>query len=442
MIESLVQSSLWHYERSTLSATFSYIEISSSYSFAQMKLSHNLSIDDERAVEQFTQSVIENSVETFRAMHELQNQVRQHDVIISFSFIVFSSSAYIELNSQSLMMIAQIVAQTLNNQSSFVVHLSANSVVAFIASRFKKLLDISEYERNKNRLNAWKQSLIQRMNMNDDHYFSHRVKIVYVESRLIIDKKTHNLMSQYRVNDLCIIFIFADWWHKLRHCCNNFFKTEDAHLYLREILKQDMNSFADYYNLFYQKKECSLMKNFSLIDCLKRNVNYFTQVIVFFWRNLDEIRSFIFHQWVQAFFDIDEELQQLKHCQSHFIFVIVLFIKVKSISASTSNSWDSKIIISVTVVLTVSSSLSFSLLDESMNLSFVIVIVQDKTLIVSEIKKICNKWKLCYYCKLQHLSKIAKECSNKKFFTLRIMNVYDSDVVSINEEVSLSAKKV
>jgi len=119
-----------------------------------MKLSHNLSIDDERAVEQFTQSVIENSVETFRAMHELQNQVRQHDVIISFSFIVFSSSAYIELNSQSLMMIAQIVAQTLNNQSSFVVHLSANSVVAFIASRFKKLLDISEYERNKNRLNA------------------------------------------------------------------------------------------------------------------------------------------------------------------------------------------------------------------------------------------------------------------------------------------------
>ncbi len=278
--------------------------------------------------------------------------------------------------------------------------------------------------------------------MNDDHYFFHRVKIVYVESRLIIDRKTHNLMSQYWVNDLCIIFIFADWWHKLRHYCDNSFETEDARLYLRETLKQDMNSFVDYYNLFYQKKECSLMKDFSLIDCLKRNVNYFTQVVVFFWRNFDEIRSFIFHQWIQAFSDIDEELQQIKHRQSRFVFVIVSFIKVKSISASISNSLSSKIIISVTVVLTVSSSLSLSFLDESMNLSFVILIIQDKTLIVSEIKKICNKWKLCYYCELQHSSKIVKECSNKKLFTLRIMNVYDSDVVSIDEEVSLSAKKV
>ncbi len=407
-----------------------------------MKSSHNLSIDDERAVEQFAQSVIENSVKIFRAMQELQNQVRQHDVIILFSFIVLSSSIYIELNSQSLAMIAQIIAQILNNQSSLIIHSSANSVAVIIASRFEKLLDISEYERNKDRLNAWEQSLIQRMNVNDDHYLFHRVKIIYAESRLIIDKKIHNLMNQYQVNDLCIIFIFADWWHKLHHCCNNSFKTEDAHLYLHETLKQNINSFIDYYNLFYQKKECSLMKNFSLIDCLKRNVNYFTQVVVFFWRNLDETRSFIFHQWVQAFFDIDEELQQLKHHQSRFVFIIISFIKVKSISASISNSLSSKIIISVTVVSTVSSSFSLSFLDESMNLSFIIVIIQDKTLIVSEIKKIRNKWKLCYYCKLQHSSKIAKECSNKKLFTLRIMNVYDSDIVSINEEVLLSAKKV
>ncbi len=339
-------------------------------------------------------------------------------------------------------MIAQIVAQILNNQSFFIVHFSANSVAVFIASRFKKLLDISEYEKNKDQLNAWEQSLIQRMNVNDNRYFSHQVKIIYVESWLIIDKKTHNLMSQYWVNDLCIIFIFADWWHKLCHYYDNSFKAEDAHLYLREILKQDMNSFADYYNLFYQKKEHSLMKDFLLIDCLKRNVNYFIQVIIFFWWNLDETRSFIFHQWVQAFSNIDEELQQLKHRQSHFIFIIISFIKVKSISALTSNFWDSKIIIFVTVILTVSSSLSLSLLDESMNLSFVIVIIQDKTLTVSEIKKICNKWKLCYYCKLQHLSKIIKECSNKKLFTLHIMNVYNNDVVNINEEVSLSARKV
>ena len=43
-----------------------------------MKSSYNLSIDDERAVEQFTQSMIENSVKIFRAMRKLQNQVQQH----------------------------------------------------------------------------------------------------------------------------------------------------------------------------------------------------------------------------------------------------------------------------------------------------------------------------------------------------------------------------
>ncbi len=79
-------------------------------------------------------------------------------------------------------MIVQIVAQILNNQSSFVIHLSANSVAVFIAFKFKKLLDIFEYEKNKDWLNAWEQSLIQRMNVNDDHYFSHWVKIIYVES--------------------------------------------------------------------------------------------------------------------------------------------------------------------------------------------------------------------------------------------------------------------
>ncbi len=220
--------------------------------------------------------MIENSVEIFHVMQELQNQVRQHDVIISFLFIIFSSSIYIKLNSQFLAMIAQIIAQILNNQSLIIIHLFANSVAVFIVSKFKKLLNISEYEKNKDQLNAWEQSLIQCMNVNNDHYFFHWVKIIYIESRLIIDKKIHNLMNQYQVNDLCIIFIFADWWHKLHHCCDNSFKTEDALLYFRKTLKQDMNNFVDYYNLFYQKKEYSLMKDFSLIDCLKCNVNYFT----------------------------------------------------------------------------------------------------------------------------------------------------------------------
>ncbi len=128
---------------------FSYIEILSSYFFAQMKSSHNLSINNERAVKQFTQSMIENSVEIFRVMQELQNQVQQHDVIISFSFIILSFSVYIELNSQSLAIIIQIIAQILNNQSFFIIHFFVNSVAIIITFKFKKLLDIFKYEKNK-----------------------------------------------------------------------------------------------------------------------------------------------------------------------------------------------------------------------------------------------------------------------------------------------------
>ncbi len=40
-----------------------------------MKLFHNFLINDEHAVKQFAQSMIENLVEIFRAMQELQNQV-------------------------------------------------------------------------------------------------------------------------------------------------------------------------------------------------------------------------------------------------------------------------------------------------------------------------------------------------------------------------------
>jgi len=119
-----------------------------------MKSSYNLSINDEHAVKQFAQSMIENSVEIFRAMQELQNQVQQHDVIISFSFIVLNSSIYIKLNSQSLVIIFQIIAQILNNQSLLVVHSSANSVAVSTFIKFEKLLNIFEYEKDKNQLNV------------------------------------------------------------------------------------------------------------------------------------------------------------------------------------------------------------------------------------------------------------------------------------------------
>ena len=78
--------------------------------------------------------------------------------------------------------------------------------------------------------------------------------------------------------------------------------------------------------------------------------------------------------------------------------------------------------------------------DESMNLSFVIVIVQDKSLAIPKVKEICNKWKLCYYYKLQHSSKTTKEYFNKKLFALYFVDL--DNIVNVDEDVSLLARKV
>ena len=55
------------------------------------------------------------------------------------------------------------------------------------------------------------------------------------------------------------------------------------------------------------------MNDASLVDCLKRNVNYATQLIAFSWQGSDRKRPSIFYEYVQAFTETDKELQQLKH---------------------------------------------------------------------------------------------------------------------------------
>jgi len=101
-------------------------------------------------------------------------------------------------------------------------------------------------------------------------------------------------------------------------------------------------SFAEYYNLFYQKKECSQMEDASLIDCMKRNVSYSTQVAAMSWRTSDGKRPSTFQQWVQAFTETDEELQQLKHRQPRINSSIAAPTKSKTVSVPTNNRLGSK----------------------------------------------------------------------------------------------------
>ena len=120
-------------------------------------------------------------------------------------------------------------------------------------------------------------------------------------------------MSQYWVKGLCTLLSFEEYLQELCHLCDNSFKAEDAHTYLCDTHKQDSMSFAEYYHLFSQKKEHFWMNDTSLIDCLKCNINYAIQLTAFSWWGSDEKWPSIFYEYIQAFTETDEELQQLKH---------------------------------------------------------------------------------------------------------------------------------
>ena len=172
-----------------------------------------------------------------------------------FNFIFFASFECMRTHTSSFCafdynVFVRVIHEIMQNVFSiltFVINVisfsSLNMITSLFISRFEKFLDIIEYDENRNCLNTWKQNLIQRMNANHDRYFINRVKIVYVESRLIIEKKAHNLMSQYRMNDLCTLINFVDWRQKFRHACDNFFEVENARRYFQNELKQNIMSF-------------------------------------------------------------------------------------------------------------------------------------------------------------------------------------------------------
>ena len=177
------------------------------------------------------------------------------------------------------------------------------------------------------------------------------------------------------------------------------------------------------------------MNNVSLIDCLKRNVNYATQLAAFSWQGSDGKWPSIFYEYVQAFTETDEELQQLKHWQPHPSVHNAASLKSKSFTTSPSNSTGSK----SAPVTSVAPSTPV-MRGEPMDLSSAMAAVWGKPLATSKVRDICNKWNLCYYCKLQHPGKMVKECLNRKPSSLHVVDLEDD--ASINDDVSLSAGKV
>ena len=75
----------------------------------------------------------------------------------------------------------------------------------------EKLLDIPEYDEDRDKLNTWEHALIQCMHVNHDQYFTDTVKIAYAESQLTIGKRASILMMPYWKDGICTIFTFTEY---------------------------------------------------------------------------------------------------------------------------------------------------------------------------------------------------------------------------------------
>ena len=104
--------------------------------------------------------------------------------------------------------------------------------------------------------------------------------------------------------------------------------------------------------------------------------------------------------------------------------------KLKFSQSSSASVLKSAITVSVVSVTSAVAAVA----GNPMDLNSAIAVISGKSLSVSEVRDICNKWNLYFYCKKKHLGKNAKECLNKK--SLSSLHVVDlDDNLSTDREV-------
>ena len=174
------------------------------------------------------------------------------------------------------------------------------------------------------------------------------------------------------------------------------------------------------------------MKEASLIDCFKHNITYAVQQQLISYRNSDGTKPITFQDHINAYLNIDDRIQQLRHQQLKFTITLTASGKLKSSQSSSASVLKSAITVSVVSVTSAVAAVA----GDPMDLNSAMAVVSGKSLSVSGVRDICNKWNLCFYCKKKHLSKNAKECLNKK--SLSSLHVVDLDNnLSTDSEVSV-----
>jgi hypothetical protein len=233
------------------------------------------------------------------------------------------------------------------------------------------------------------------MHINNDRYSFERFKIAYEKNRLTIEKKVHNFMNFYRVDDFYILIFFVDWCFALRRICDNSYEQKNARKYLREILKQRSMSFEKYYNLFFQKKNRFKMKDASLIDAMKFNVSFFTQSVVLMYRVLKiNQRSITFDEHVTMWLETNRELRQIRH-------VALNKLSASNILISRKEQISQAFSVKELMIFFASASVSIAMMlsENFINLSSIMTAIKNQSSKAHEIRKICENWKLCFYCK-------------------------------------------
>jgi hypothetical protein len=154
------------------------------------------------------------------------------------------------------------------------------------------------------------------------------------------------------------------------------------------------------------------MKNASLIDVMKFNVSYFTQLVALMYRvSESNQRSITFDEHVIMWLKTDRELRQIRHV------VLNKFFAFNVVSSRKEQIFQVFLIKKFSIFLASTSVFVTMLIENFMNLSSIMTTVKDQSLKTNEVRKICENWKLCFYCKQQHSSKSIIDCLNKKSFS-------------------------
>ena len=181
---------------------------------------------------------------------------------------------------------------------------------------------------------------------------------------------------------------------------------------------------------------------------MKKNINYDLAVKTIDYKIINKFKSKIFSEHVEIYQKINWELHQIKylHLKQNNTFASSnsSFCKTATAAVILSSfiNWIFIIISTVIIKFNAEISLLFSE-KEFMNLSQIQIIVKKLSIKILNVKKICKKFNLYFYCKLQYSDFDIKDCSNKnkKKIIFHVTKIYD-DTVNIDDNIVFSSKNV